>query len=319
MAPAPQANSYWRELIPFCEVLGPYLDDEGVSEIEANSDGSLFVEKHGETKLVSHSVRPSEASMFCKKMARLRGRDISEAQPLLSLQMPDGSRVSAACPPVAPGWCFTIRRHARTPWTVEALTENGTLNRETADGIIEAIQRRNTILISGATSTGKTSALSALAQFIPVDERIGILEDVAEIQVSHANVFRFEAQANVTIRDLVKHALRFTPSRIILGEVRGAEAFDLLQVLNTGHGGSLSTIHANSPLDALRRLASLAMMTDLGITEKFIKESIAKAIQVVVQLEKVGARRRVSEVVRVVGYSALTDEFLLQPIGKKGE
>ncbi len=181
---------------------------------------------------------------------------------------------------------------------------------------------QRSILISGGTSTGKTSLLTALSNCIPHEQRIIVIEDVSEIKIDLPNVVRFEAQPatesrkEITIRNLVKHSLRFTPNRIILGEVRGGEAFDLLQVLNTGHAGSLSTIHANTAERALSRLVDLTMQADVGIAEQFVNKSIAEAIDVVVQVERHGASRRVSEILQVHEYSNELRKILTETIYK---
>jgi Flp pilus assembly CpaF family ATPase len=208
---------------------------------------------------------------------------------------------------------------------MKALVENGTISAAAAVILARCVRNRRSVLISGGTSTGKTSLLTALSDFIPASDRVVVIEDVSEIRIDLPNLVRFEAQPategrkEITIRSLVKHSLRFTPNRIILGEVRGGEAFDLLQVLNTGHAGSLSTIHANSAARALTRLADLTMQADVGMTERFVKKSIAEAIGIIVHVERDGARRRVTEMVRVEGFDPERSEYCLVPVLGKGE
>ena len=322
MMPQTDSAVRWEQLIPYCPAMGPLLLDDTISEVEVNPDGRVYVEISGTTLCCDDVVSQGEIAAFTTRLARWRGQDISDRSPLLSVQMPDGSRVSAVCPPVSPGWCFTIRKHAKERWTMAALTANGTLTQEIGGILSAAVGNRQSILISGGTSTGKTSLLTALTGCVPASERVVVIEDVSEIQMDLPNLVRFEAQPategrkGITIRDLVKHSLRFTPNRIILGEVRGGEAFDLLQVLNTGHAGSLSTIHANTAERALSRLADLTMQADMGIAEQFVNKSIAEAIDIVVQVERHGATRRVSEVLRVHEYSGEARKILTETIYK---
>ena len=322
---ATQTAVWWDQLVPYCPAMGVFLDNDSISEIEVNPDGQIFIETSGVTRPASFVVPQHEIEAFITRVARWRGQDISEREPLLTVQMPDGSRVSGVCPPVSPGWCFTIRKHTKERWTMKALEKNGTLSVNGGALFAKWMFHRKSVLISGGTSSGKTSLLTALTEFISVSERVVVIEDVSEIRINVPNLVRLEAQPaaegrkEVTIRDLVKHSLRFTPNRIILGEVRGAEAFDLLQVLNTGHAGSLSTIHANSAEMALSRLADLTMLAAIGIHEQFIKKSIADAINVVVQIERVGGRRQVTEIVQVEGYDSQRGAFRLVPVLGKEE
>ncbi len=321
-ATAGESLVWWDHLVPYCPSMGTYLADDAISEIEVNPSGHIYIETSGVTTPSGAVVPQHEIEAFVTRVARWRGQDISDRDPLLTVQMPDGSRVSAVCPPVSPGWCFTIRKHAKQRWTMAALVENGTICSAEADALTEFVHDRRSILISGGTSTGKTSLLTALTDCIPAFERVVVIEDVSEIKIDLPNLVRFEAQPAtegrraITIRDLVKHSLRFTPNRIILGEVRGGEAFDLLQVLNTGHAGSLSTIHANTAERALSRLADLTMQADVGIAEQFVNKSIAEAIDVVVQVERHGATRRVSEILRVGEYSRELRKILTETIYK---
>ena len=314
---------WWDQLVPYCPSLGVFLADESISEIEVNPGGQVYIEASGVTASTGAEVSQHEIEAFITRVARWRGQDISDREPLLTVQMPDGSRVSAVCPPVSPGWCFTIRKHAKQPWTMPTLVDNGMISAAGALMLARCVCGRKSVLIGGGTSTGKTSLLTALSDFIPASDRVVVIEDVSEIRIDLPNLVRFEAQPavqgrkEITIRSLVKHALRFTPNRIILGEVRGAEAFDLLQVLNTGHAGSLSTIHANSAARALSRLADLTMQADVGMTERFVKKSIAEAIDIVVHVERDGGHRRVSEIVQVEGYDGERSDFTLVPLLEK--
>jgi len=324
MATLTQSMTWWDHLVPYCPPLGIFLADESISEIEVNPGGQIYIEMSGVTTPSGAMVLQHEIEAFITRVARWRGQNISDREPLLTVQMPDGSRVSAVCPPVSPGWCFTIRKHAKERWTIQTLVENRTIAAEGAAMLAGCVRGRKSVLISGGTSTGKTSLLTALSNFIPASDRVVVIEDVSEIRIDLPNLVRFEAQPaaegrnEVSIRSLVKHSLRFTPNRIILGEVRGGEAFDLLQVLNTGHAGSLSTIHANSAARALSRLADLTMQADVGITERLVKKSIAEAIDIVVHVERDGGRRRVAEILQVEGYDPERSEYRLVPVSEKG-
>ncbi len=276
-------SSWWEQLIPYFPAMGGFLADESVSEIEVNPNGDIYIEVAGETTRRGEQAAQHSIEAFITRVARWRGQDISAREPLLTVQMPDGSRVSATCPPVTPGWCFTIRRQTNRRWDLAAFVKNGTMSLDAAELLYDMVVAERSILISGGTSTGKTSLLTALSNCIPHEQRIIVIEDVSEIKIDLPNVVRFEAQPategrkEITIRNLVKHSLRFTPNRIILGEVRGGEAFDLLQVLNTGHAGSLSTIHANTAERALSRLADLTMQADVGITEHYVERAIMQS------------------------------------------
>jgi pilus assembly protein CpaF len=317
-----QVDTWWEHFVPYCPSIEPHLRDESISEIEVNPSGELFIEKDGTTTQTSTIVPQSEVESFVTRLARWRGQDISAVDPLLSVKMPEGSRVSAMCPPVCQGWCFTIRKHAEVRWTLTDLIKKGSISSRESLELRGHVEARNTILISGGTSTGKTSMVTALSRLIPPSDRIILIEDVSEIQIDQPNVVRCEAQPagdgrkEITIRDLVKHSLRFTANRIIVGEVRGPEAFDLLQVLNSGHVGSLSTVHANSPVGALTRIVDLTMQADVGIVESGVKKRVASAVNIIVQVERHGAQRRVSEIVKVLGYDSTRDEFKLEQLCK---
>jgi pilus assembly protein CpaF len=251
-----------------------------------------------------------------KNIARRLGDDISEAKPILDSRLPDGSRVAAVIPPCSlNGVTLTIRKFNARHFTVSDLVEAGTLERWLANHLEDYVLARKNILISGGTGTGKTTLLNVLAKFIPEDERILLIEDTAEIQINHQNLVRLEArQAQnglppVTIRDLLKAALRHRPDRIILGEIRGGEAYDLLQLLNTGHSGSLSTVHATSAKQALARFTSCVLQSGVDLPYRAVKTNIGHSVNVVVQLERRPGRRFVSEVVQINSFNADVDDF----------
>jgi len=244
------------------------------------------------------------------------GDDISEEKPVLDSRLPDGSRVAAVVPPCSlHGVTLTIRKFNAKHFGITDLIRIGTITEELA-GILEtAVVNRQNILISGGTGTGKTTLLNILATLIPEHERLLIIEDTAEIQISAPNLVRFEARvaqngfSAVTIRELLKASLRHRPDRILLGEIRGAEAFDLLQLLNTGHSGSLSTVHATSARQGLARFTSCVLQSGVDLPYRAIKTNVGDSVNVVVHLERRPGRRFVSEVVEIHGYDPDRDEY----------
>jgi pilus assembly protein CpaF len=241
---------------------------------------------------------------------------VSEEQPILDARLPDGSRVAAVFPPCSvAGTTLTIRKFQTRFFTAEELVRIGTMTPEVLSTLREAIGAGQNVLISGGTSTGKTTILNALATFLPADERIVVVEDTAELNLEHANLVRFEARREqpqspaVTIRDLLRATLRHRPDRIIVGEVRGGEAFDLLQALNTGHAGSLSTIHANSAPQALARLASCALQGGIDLPYQALRQQIADAIPFVLHLARQDRRRVVQELMRIRRYDGTRDHY----------
>jgi pilus assembly protein CpaF len=251
-----------------------------------------------------------------KNIARRLGNDISEASPILDSRLPDGSRVAAVIPPCSlHGVTLTIRKFNTRNFEMQDLIQAGTLNQSLANRLEDYVLSRKNVLISGGTGTGKSTMLGILAKFIPDDERILLIEDTAELQLSHANLVRFEARREqngvppVVIRDLLKAALRHRPDRILLGEVRGGEAFELLQLLNTGHSGTLSTIHANSAKQGLARFTSCVLQSGIDLPYSAIKANIGDSLNVVVQAERRPGRRFISEVLEINSYRPDADLF----------
>jgi pilus assembly protein CpaF len=257
-----------------------------------------------------------------QNIARSLGDDISEEKPILDSRLPDGSRIAAVLPPCSiHGITLTIRKFNTKNFTIADLIHIGTLTGGMAAYLEAAIAGRKNILISGGTGTGKTTLLNILADFIPEEDRLLVIEDTAEIHIRKPNLVRFEARRQqgpripaVTIRDLLKASLRHRPERIILGEIRGEEAFDLLQALNTGHSGSLSTIHANSAAQALSRLASCVLQSGIELPYKAIKANIADSIHLLVHIERRHTKRFVSEVLELASYSPGDDHYTFNPI-----
>jgi pilus assembly protein CpaF len=312
-------------ILPFLKPIEDLLRDRQITEVMVNDGGRhVFVERDGVVEPVADRVLETRnLTVAIKNIARACGDEISEMQPLLDARLEDGSRVAAMFPPCAvAGPVLTVRKFTRR-YSLEDLVTVGTLTAALADQLREAIATEQNILVSGGTGTGKTTLLNALAALIPDRDRIVVIEETAEIHLEKPNLVRLEARRAqaplgqeaplppVTIADLLRATLRHRPDRILVGEVRGAEAFDLLQALNTGHLGSLSTIHANSPDQALVRLAHCVLTAGVGLPHGSIREAIALAIRLVVHLARVDGQRRVTGVVAVRGYDTAADRFQL--------
>ncbi len=305
--------------------LEPLLADAAVDEVMVNGGGSVFVERDGRLERASAGFSdPAELMHAIERILAPLGRRVDEASPLCDARLPDGSRVNVVIPPLSvDGPCLTIRRFRRDGFSLAQLVENGTMPASLAEHLSDAVARRKTVLVSGGTGCGKTTTLGALSGAIPASERIVTIEDAAELRLRQPHVVRLEARppnvegnGEVTIRQLVRNALRMRPDRIVVGEVRGAEALDMLMALNTGHDGSLSTVHANSPEEALRRIEVLALMAGVGLPHAAVRAQVADAFDLVVHQARMpdGGRRIVSvaEVVRVAGGAAARDLYTLR-------
>jgi pilus assembly protein CpaF len=302
--------------------LEPLLEDESITDIMVNGPDRVFVEQRG--KLVASNVRFRDAqhvANISQRIAASIGRRIDEASPMVDARLPDGSRVNIVFPPLAlDGPCLSIRKFARRRIDFEKLVAFGSMTRPMARILQVASYCRLNILVSGGTGSGKTTLMNALSQTIDPAERIVTVEDAAELQLQQPHVVRLETRpaslegrGEITQRDLVRNALRMRPDRIILGECRGAEAFDMLQAMNTGHDGSMSTIHANTSRDALVRVENMVMMGNLGLPTKAIRTQIASAIDLVVQVERQrDGVRRVVQITELVGLEG--DVFTLHDI-----
>ncbi len=289
----------------------PYLADPEVTEIMVNSDDSIYVERAGRLFLTdSRFVATDHLRQVIEKIVAAVGRRIDESSPMVDARLPDGSRVNAIIPPLAvDGPMLTIRKFAKTAFGTSDLVKFGTLNEQSVEFIDACVRGKRNILISGGTGTGKTTLLNVVSSFIPTDERIVTIEDAVELRLLQRHVIRLEARpANVEgkgqipIRDLVRNSLRMRPDRIVVGEVRGGEALDMLQAMNTGHEGSLSTLHANTPRDALSRLETMVLMSGLDLPIRAIREQIASALDLIVHLERMrDGSRRVVEISEITG------------------
>ncbi len=287
------------------------LDDDDVTEIMVNGPDNVYVERGG--RLTRAQARFSSEEHLRRVIERIVsrvGRRIDESSPLVDARLEDGSRVNAIIPPLAfSGSSLTIRKFGKVPLKVEDLVARDSLSPQMVELLRACVQARLNVLVSGGTGTGKTTMLNVLSSFIPTDERIVTIEDAVELQLQQDHVVRLESRprniegrGEITIRDLVRNSLRMRPDRIIVGEVRGGESLDMLQAMNTGHDGSLSTLHANTPRDAVARLETMVLMAGMDLPLRAIREQIASAIDVIVHLTRLrDGTRRVTHVTEVQG------------------
>ncbi|MEZ5204148.1 MAG: CpaF family protein [Acidimicrobiales bacterium] len=300
------------------------LKDPDISEVMVNGPNSVYVERSGKVEKTQASfVDETHLRRIIDKIVGQVGRRIDEAQPLCDARLPDGSRVNAVIHPLAIGGPFlTIRKFSADPYQIDDLIRFGTLNAASARFLQAMVVGKLNILVSGGTGTGKTTTLNVLSSFIPADERIVTVEDAKELQLHQDHVLALEARppniegkGQITIRDLVKNTLRMRPDRIVVGECRAGEALDMLQAMNTGHDGSLTTIHANTPRDTLSRLETLVLMAGFDLPVRAIREQIASAIDCIVQLTRLrDGTRRITHITEIQGMEGdvitLQDVFL---------
>ncbi|HKW02307.1 MAG TPA: ATPase, T2SS/T4P/T4SS family [Vicinamibacterales bacterium] len=304
-------------ILPFLRPIAHLIQDPDVSEIMVNGSRRIFIERQGRvTEVTDVTLDQRNLTVAVKNIARALGDDVSEEKPILDSRLPDGSRVAAVVPPCSlGGTTLTIRKFQTKFFTADELIRIGTMTADVLEALRKAIGRNANILISGGTSTGKTTLLNALAAFLPLEDRVVLIEDTAELQLDRPNLVRFEARREqpnlpaVTIRELLRATLRHRPDRIIVGEVRGGEAFDLLQALNTGHSGSLSTIHANSAEQALARFASCVVQSGVELPYQAVRYQIADAIDLVLHLARHHGLRTVEELISVERYHAQSDQY----------
>jgi pilus assembly protein CpaF len=302
----------------------PYLRDDDVTEVMVNGHDSIFLEKRGRlTKAEATFTDEAHLRRTIDKIVSRIGRRVDESSPMVDARLPDGSRVNAVVPPLAiDGSCLTIRKFAADPYTAADLVQFGSMSQRTCDFLDACVRGRLNIVVSGSTGAGKTTTLNVLSSFIPSDERIVTIEDAAELQLHQEHVVRLESRpANIEgkgavhIRDLVKNSLRMRPDRIIVGEVRDASALDMLQAMNTGHDGSICTVHSNGPRDTLARVETMVLMAGMDLPVRAIREQVASAVDLIVHQArfKDGSRHitHVTEVERMEGdVITLQDIFL---------
>ena len=291
--------------------LEPLLADPDIADILVNNSKNVYVERFGKLQKVDVMFRDDAHLMqIIDRIVSKVGRRIDEASPMVDARLPDGSRVNAIIPPLAiDGPALSIRRFGTDPLRMNDIISMGTITPNIATVLQGAVRARLNILISGGTGTGKTTLLNILSEYIPNDERIITIEDSAELQLKQEHVVRLETRpaniegaGSIDQRELVRNSLRMRPNRIIVGEVRGGEALDMLQAMNTGHDGSLSTVHANSTRDALARLETMVLMAGMDLPERAIKEQVASALEIVVQLTRMSdGTRKVSKVSEITG------------------
>ncbi len=305
------------------------LNDDSISEVMVNGPKQVYVERKGQLTLTDVTF-PSDEELVrvIREIAAFVGRRIDDDSPMVDCRLPDGSRVNAIISPLAiDGASLTIRKFARDPYTVQDLVNFGTLSAEGAAFLEACVKAHFNILVAGGTGSGKTTTLNVLSSFIPDNERVVTIEDAAELQLRQPHKVRLESRparidgtGRIAIRDLVVNALRMRPDRIVIGECRSGEALDMLQAMNTGHDGSLTTIHANSPRDTLARLETLVLMSGVDLPQRAIREQIASAIHLIVQQSRLrDGSRHITNITEVVGREGdtitLQDVFLFEETG----
>jgi pilus assembly protein CpaF len=307
--------------------LEPFLRDDSVTEVMVNNFDRIFVERDGRLERAdAQFVDNAHVFRIIDKIVSQVGRRIDESSPMVDARLPDGSRVNAIIPPLAlKGPTLTIRKFSRDPYTMDDLINFNSLTPQAAQFLAACVKGKLNVLISGGTGTGKTTMLNAMSAFVPDDERIVTIEDAAELQLQQEHVITLESrppniegQGEIRIRELVRNALRMRPDRIIVGEVRGAETVDMLQAMNTGHEGSLTTIHANSPRDALARLETLVLTAGVDLPLRAIREQTSSAFDLLVQISRlVDGSRRITHITEVLRMESdvitLQDLFLAKP------
>lgn len=311
------------------EILGmgpiePLIRDPEITEIMVNGPEHIFVERDGKIEASSRKfIDDTHVMRIIERIVSPLGRRIDESSPMVDARLKDGSRVNAIIPPLAlNGPCLTIRKFSKDPLQVEDLIRFGTITRDTAVFLKACVEARLNCVVSGGTGSGKTTTLNILSSFIPSDERIVTVEDAAELQLRQEHVVTLESRppniegkGAIAIRDLVRNCLRMRPDRIVVGEVRGGEALDMLQAMNTGHDGSLTTAHANSPRDVISRLETMVLMAGMDLPIRAIREQIASALDLIVQQERMrDGKRRITCIAEVVGME--NDIVTLQDIYK---
>ena len=304
-------------------LLDSIINDDTITEVMINGPDNVFIEQNGRLfKLDKQFESQRRLEDIIQRIVGLAGREVNQANPICDTRLPDGSRVNVVLPPIALcGPTLTIRKFSKTPMTIEKLIQYGSITQEIADKLQLLVKAKYNIFISGGTGSGKTTFLNALSNYIPKDERVITIEDSAELQITGVeNLVSLETRnanasgaGQITIRDLIKSSLRMRPERIVVGEVRGGEALDMLQAMNTGHDGSLSTGHANSTEDMLSRLETMVLQGAAGLPLEAIRQQIASAVDIIIHLSRLRDKsRKTMEICEVVGYE--NGEIVLNPL-----
>jgi len=329
----PSQALFVRTVEHYLAPIKAFLDDPGVTEVMINRSDEIYIEKDG--KVIQTDARFADQEAFeaaINNVLQFTGRSLSDTQPLVDSRLPDGSRVHVAKAPCSRnGTTVAIRKFSKMVLDIDWLIELGTLTVAARDFLKLAVAAERNMLIAGGTSSGKTSLLNALSSFIPNDQRIVVIEDSAELQLQKNHLISLEAQqpdrhgqGEVTIRELFRSSLRLRPDRIIIGEVRGGEALDMIQAMTSGHGGSMGTLHANNPTDALSRLETMALMSQVELPLFALRGQIASAVDLIVQMSRhLGGRRLVTQISEVgpiddAGRYSLKDLFTLKPLKNDG-
>ena len=304
-------------------LLDSIIKDDTITEVMINGPENVFIEQNGRLfKLDKQFESQRRLEDVIQRIVGLAGREVNQANPICDTRLPDGSRVNVVLPPIALcGPTVTIRKFSKTPMTIEKLIQYGSITREIADKLEILVKSKYNIFIAGGTGSGKTTFLNALSNYIPKDERVITIEDSAELQITGVeNLVSLETRnanasgsGEITIRDLIKSSLRMRPERIVVGEVRGGEALDMLQAMNTGHDGSLSTGHANSTEDMLSRLETMVLQGAAGLPLEAIRQQIASAVDIIIHLSRLRDKsRKTMEITEVVGYE--NGQIILNPL-----
>jgi pilus assembly protein CpaF len=316
LAPQAEKDSFCEDLVHAITGFGPlecFLQDEEVSEIMVNGPAAVWVERHGkleQTAVRFHSV--DQLQEIINRMVAPVGRRIDQSQPLVDARLPDGSRINAIIEPLSlQGPLLTIRKFPQTPFSIDQMLAHGSLSPPMAELLTLLVHSQQNLLIVGGTGAGKTSTLNACASLIPEHERLITIEDSAELRINHPHRLSLESrppslegQGEITIRALLKNALRMRPDRIVVGEIRGGEALDMLQAMNTGHEGSLTTVHANSPLESLYRLETMALMSEVALPLEAIRPQIAQGIHWIIQQARLSdGSRKLVDIAQVQGFA----------------
>lgn len=311
-------------LLAFFAPIRPFLDDASVSEIMINGPERIYIERRGVLERAEARFASREALLAAlRNLSQYVGKPLGEHHPILEGRMPDGSRVEAVMPPAAPeGPHVSIRRFSRETLTMDRLVNYDALTREAAEALFAFVVSKVNILVAGGTGSGKTSMLNALSGFIPDGERVIVIEDSREVQFQKAHVLQLEARPGdakgrgaVTVRDLFRATLRMRPDRVVVGEIRGGEALDIVQAMTSGHGGSMGTLHATYPKDTLTRLETMAMMSDVDMPLSAMRSQIGSAVQVIVQVARLqDGTRKVTHVSEVMGFDVARQEYRLQDL-----